>query len=188
MRGTQTLETDHLVLRKFTMSDTQSLFCNVTSDEKVFEFFAYPAHSKVEQTEQDIRAWMKAYDSPSTYLWAIVEKKSQEIIGKIALDSTYLELLQTGEIAYFLGSTWWGLGYATECLKAVIDYLFSEGIYMIEAKHSSQNPASGRVLEKVGMKKEAVLRDRRIDKVSLKRYDLVVYSITREERNDTSNY
>lgn len=68
------------------------------------------------------------------------------------------------------------------CDVGWLNYLFSEGIYMLEAKHSSQNPASGRVLEKVGMKRDAVLRSRRIDKKTLKRYDLVIYSITRNEQ------
>ena len=52
---------------------------------------------------------------------------------------------------------------------------------MVEAKHQSLNPASGKVMEKAGMKKDAVLRQRRINKITKQINDLVVYSITKED-------
>jgi ribosomal-protein-alanine N-acetyltransferase len=81
-----------------------------------------------------------------------------------------------------LGSKWWNKGYATEALKAVIDYLFiSEDFYLIEAKYNSNNAASGKLLEKVGMLQDGVLRDRRLDKETGRRNDLVICSIRKAE-------
>ena len=57
-------------------------------------------------------------------------------------------------------------------------------MYLIEAKHNSENVASGKVLLKAGMTKEATLRDRRINKVTGKRGNLVVYSIIKTEVNN----
>ena len=78
----------------------------------------------------------------------------------------------------------WNKCYATESLKRVIEYLFEEiGFEVIYANHMSNNPGSGRVMEKSGMKKEGILRGRMIDKDRI-RNDLVYYSITKEEYYD----
>ena len=59
--------------------------------------------------------------------------------------------------------------------------LQSCGFYLVEAKHLSENPASGRVMEKAGMHKEAVLRKRMLNKVTKDLDDVVIYSITKDE-------
>ena len=60
---------------------------------------------------------------------------------------------------YCIGKTWWGRGYATEALQAVIAYAFLElGANRVESIHNVKNPASGRVMEKCGMTLEGVLR------------------------------
>ena len=75
-----------------------------------------------------------------------------------------------------------GNGYATEALRAVIEYLLKEcDFYLVEARHISENPASGRVMEKAGMHKDAVLRDRRINKHTGERNDAIICSMTKEE-------
>lgn len=177
LNGTKTLVTKQLILRKFTLEDSPSFFHNVMSDEKVFDYFAFGPHKTEVETKQEVKGYIAEYKNGNAYLWAIVEKASNIVIGKIAIDDSYLRLLQTCEVGYMIGSKWWGKGYATEALTAVINYLFEEDVYLIEAKHSSQNAASGRVLAKAGMKEEAVLLDRRIDKKTGIRYDLVIYSI-----------
>lgn len=89
---------------------------------------------------------------------------------------------QTCEIGYNYGSKYWGNGYATEALKEVCRYLLDKvGYRLVEAQHISANPASGRVMEKAGMKKDGVLRQRQIDKITGIVCDLVSYSITKDE-------
>lgn len=71
------------------------------------------------------------------------------------------------------------LGYATEVLKRVIEFLlFDCDFHLVEARHHASNPASGRVMEKAGMKKDGVLRERRVNKLIDGYDDLVIYSIT----------
>lgn len=179
--GTKKLETNRLILRKFVQEDAEQSYLNWASDENVTKYFGFEPDKTMEETKEKIACWIKAYENDNTYIWAIQEKKSNEIIGNISVDMPY-KILEICEAAYCLGSKWWNKGYVTEALTEVIRYLLNEEeMYLVEAKHNSENEASGRVLAKAGMKKEAVLRDRRINKVTGKRQDLVVYSIIKEE-------
>lgn len=62
------------------------------------------------------------------------------------------------EVGYWIGKDYWGQGFATEALKVVLAYGFSRGINRIWAEHFANNPASGRVMQKAGMKHEGTLR------------------------------
>lgn len=69
----------------------------------------------------------------------------------------------------------------TEALKAVINYLFEEvGMNRIEARHNTLNPASGRVMQKSGMKFEGIMRQIKVNKYG-EFYDLAVYSILKSD-------
>lgn len=179
--GTRQLETKRLVLRKFSMEDVTDVYENWGSDENVARWFAFNAQNNMEETKAIVLQWLEAYKNNHTYIWAVEEKENNKVIGTINADMAY-EVLETCELAYSLGSKWWGKGYMTEAVREVLRYLlFEEEVYLIEAKHNSDNIGSGKVLSKAGMKKEAVLRDRRIDKLTGKRSDLIIYSIKRTE-------
>ena len=81
----------------------------------------------------------------------------------------------TCEVGYCYGSKYWGQGYATEALQAVIDYLHKEGFPVVYAQHFISNKASGKVMEKAKMKYEATLKSRVVNKKG-KREDVKVYS------------
>jgi len=182
--GTKKLETDRLVLRKFVIEDSDQMYSNFASDENVTTYFAFEPDKSIDDTKEKITYWVKAYEKDNTYIWAIQDKKSNELIGNITAEIPY-KTLQTCEVGYSIGSKWWNRGYTTEALIAVIRYLLlEEDMYLIEAKHNSENVASGKVLLKAGMTKEATLRDRRINKVTGKRGNLVVYSIIKTEVNN----
>ena len=87
----------------------------------------------------------------------------------------------TAEVGYCYGSKWWGNGYATESFKRVIQFLFDEvSVETIYADHCLSNLASGKVMEKCGLKKEGILRKRMYDKEGILN-DLVSYSILKGE-------
>ena len=80
----------------------------------------------------------------------------------------------------WIGVEWWGRGYATEAARAILDHGFeSLGLNRIYAHHMVRNPASGRVLEKIGMMKEGLLRQpvRKWGKFE----DVVVFAILRDD-------
>lgn len=85
-----------------------------------------------------------------------------------------------GELGYWVGVPYWGRGYATEAAHAVLDYMFTDlGLRRVYARHYARNPASGRVLEKLGMRREGVLRSHivRFDEV----HDAVLYGLLVDE-------
>jgi len=182
--GTKKLETNRLILRKFMIEDVEQVYLNWASDENVTKYFGFEPDISIDETKKKIEYWIKEYEKDNTYIWAIQEKKSNELIGNITAEVAY-KILETCEIGYSIGSKWWNSGYTTEALIEVIRYLLNEeDMYLIESKHNSENVASGKVLLKAGMKKEATLRNRRINKVTGNRENLIVYSIIKTEINN----
>lgn len=179
--GTRTLTTSRLILRKFHVNDAHQIFTNWKSDELTSRYVSWQAHSNEEETKAILETWLNDYDAPDTYNWAVELKETGEIIGRIMV-TRKKDKFQTCRIGYNYGSKYWGNGYATEALKEVCRYLLEEVDYrLVEARYISGNPASGRVMEKAGMKKDGILRQRRIDKITGAVYDLISYSIIKEE-------
>jgi len=177
------LETERLVLRPFDMTDAQSMYQNWASDPKVMQFLPYSVCESVEDTQMHISKWLDNFNKlPVGSAWcifAIVLKSSNELIGTIDFHENNREA-RVAEIGYQLGNAWWGKGYATEALRAVIDYCFKEvGLRRLWADHNSLNMASGRVLLKGGMLHEGTFR-----KIYMRRGELVdrlCYAILKED-------
>ena len=179
--GTVTLETERLILRRLTKDDAYQAFNNWTNDSKTTRYVTWKPHSIVENTLELFEKWENEYDEPYTYRWVVEVKKINQIIGTI--DVVHKSIREsTAEIGYCYGSKYWGNGYGTEVLTKVIDYLLNDvGFDLLEARHLTTNPASGRVMEKSGMKCEAILRKRMLDPYTNERTDLKVYSIMKVE-------
>lgn len=175
--GTKELETERLILRRVRKEDAAEAFNNWTNDERVSRYVPWEPHGVVENTIQLFTLWEQQYENSDTYRWIVQIKETKELIGTI--DVVKLDVVnKTAEIGYCYSCKSWGKGYGTESLKRVIDFLFNEvEVELIHAKHVAQNPASGKVMEKSGLKYEATLKKRYIDKVTGERDDLVVYSI-----------
>jgi ribosomal-protein-alanine N-acetyltransferase len=179
--GTMLLETDRLILRRFVAEDIEQSFINWASDYNSSRYFANYPHEKKSETENVINNWIQSYENKSNYIWAIEVKETGDLIGNIRVDVSFASL-EMCEIAYMLGSLWWNKGYASEALKKVLNYLYChEGFYLVEAKYNITNTASGKLLRKMGMRQDGVLRDRRIDKESGERNNLVICSLLKSE-------
>ena len=178
--GTIELLTDRLILRKFKDEDALDMYNNWASDELTSRYVTWNTHKDVNETKEVIRNWIDEYDVGG-YNWIVELKDTHQPIGSITAVHIHRKDLNV-EVGYCYGSSFWGKGYATEALRKVIEYLINDcGFYLVEAKHLSENPASGRVMEKAGMHKEAVLRKRMINKVTNELDDIVVYSVTKDE-------
>ncbi len=91
-------------------------------------------------------------------VFGLVLEKSAQLIGAIGLSSIDADH-RCAEMGFWVGVDWWGQGYATEAARAMVGYGFERlGLNRIYAHHMTKNPASGRVLEKIGMKREGLLR------------------------------
>lgn len=155
--GTKTIETARLVLRRLEPTDAEMMFRNWTGDDHVTRFLRWDAHKTIEETKKMIRQWIDNYQYESTYYWGMY-LKTDEMIGSIGVTITS-EYDYTGALGYKVGSRWWSQGYSSEAARAVIDYMFrNTDIERIDAFSSVENPASGKVMEKSGMRYEGLLR------------------------------
>ncbi len=155
-KGTQTIQTQRLILRQFRIEDTRDMFQNWASDDEVTKYMTWPTHDSVEISELVLADWVPSYQRQDFYQWAIVFEG--QVIGSISVVGQNDEV-GMAEIGYCIGKIWWHKGITSEALQAVIAYLFDEvGFRRIQARHDPRNPYSGAVMRKCGMTYEGTYR------------------------------
>lgn len=156
-KGTQSIEPSRLILRQAQIEDAEPMFRNWANDPDVTKFLTWPPHGNIEVTRNLLANWVESYQKDDYYQWMIVLKEIDEPIGSIMAST--VGRAQSAHIGYCIGKRWWHQGIMTETLKAVMDFLFDEvGYHRVEAMHDSNNPHSGDVMKKCGMKYEGTLR------------------------------
>ena len=137
----------------------------ITDDEKIFSAMACPEihsmHSDGFKNISDVRRYIpvltQEYQNGNFRTLAIAEKTSNELCGTITIDVH--KYIPRAELGYWISIPHRNKGYASEAVKAVIEYGLSKlNLKRIQAVHGIDNPASGRVLEKAGMAYEGTLR------------------------------
>ena len=179
--GTQTIETERLILRRFRTDDADAMYRNWASDPEVTKYLMWPAHDSPEISRAVTESWVKAYENIDHYQWAItVKANGDEPIGDIAVVDRN-EKAESMHIGYCIGRAWWHQGIVSEALQAVINYLFDTvGVNRIEARHDPCNPNSGGVMRKCGMQYEGTLRQSDYNNQGI--CDAAYYGILRSER------
>ena len=151
----RTLSAERLILRPFALSDAQRIseLCNNYNIYKntLTLPFPYPIESAL--------SWIPTHDenfaNDKLYDFAITDIATGELYGAIGLSNNQRH--KNGEIAYWIGEDYWGNGYATEAVKAVIGFAFTEkGYHKVWGRFFTTNPSSGKVMEKAGMVKEGL--------------------------------
>ena len=156
--GTQRIETDRLILRRFRLEDAEDMYANWASDPEVTRFLTWPAHSSVDVTKALLTDWIPRYEDGGYFNWAMEYKNTGKVIGNISVVKL-IESIDAAEMGYCMSRVYWGQGLMPEALRAVMDYLFDVvGLNRVAACHDANNPKSGRVMEKAGMKLEGILR------------------------------
>ncbi|WP_409254335.1 GNAT family N-acetyltransferase [Bacillus sp. SCS-153A] len=178
--GTPTIETERLFLEKFKLTDAQTAFHHWLSDEKVSDNRVSAAHTSVSKTMERLTNIVSKYEHEEFCYWAIKLKDGGELIGEIDLYD-FDRATENCEVSYSLGYHWWNKGYGTEALKAVVEFGFTYmNVHKISAAHNTDNPASGKVMRKVGMQQEGIIRD--MIRNSKNQYkDCAVYGIIQKE-------
>lgn len=150
--GTQYIETDRLILRRFQLSDAPAMFANWASDDEVTKYLTWPTHADMSVTEGILGQWVPQYEKDDYYNWAIVLKEhGPQPIGNINV-AHWSEDREAPEIGYCMSRRWWHQGIMTEALGAVLGFLFDRvGVEQIVALHDTNNPHSGGVMRKCGM-------------------------------------
>lgn len=179
--GTQRIETDRLILRRYKIEDADAMYKNWASDSEVTKFLTWQPHPSVDVSRSIIEGWLKKYSDEKYYQWAIVLKDNgNEPIGGISV-AHMNEDISMVHIGYCLGRAWWRRGIMSEALKAVTDFMFDTvEVNRVEARHDPRNPNSGKVMKKCGMKYEGTLRS--ADRNNQGICDACYYALLRSER------
>ena len=178
--GTKRLETDRLILRKYVIEDAEDMYNNWASDPEVTKFLTWPTHPSVDITRMLLQDWIPKYEDGGYFNWVIELKETGRAIGNISV-VRLKEEIEAAEIGYCMSRAYWGQGIMPEALRAVMDFLFDEvGLNRVAAYHDANNPKSGRVMDKAGMKFEGVLRQARRNNLGI--CDEVWYAAIKEDR------
>jgi len=150
--GTKTLETDRLILRKHEMTDADDMFSNWVTDPEVSRFWGWQPHKNIEETKSLLAGWIEEDKKIDTYHWIIVLKSISQAIGYI-----YLNEINVNDdslaVHYALSRKYWNKGIMSEACKRVLEFAFFElNAKKVHTRHHIDNPASGRVMQKCGMR------------------------------------
>ncbi|MFR1214365.1 MAG: GNAT family N-acetyltransferase [Acutalibacteraceae bacterium] len=145
--NTPILKTERLILRKFTQEDVGALFL-ILKDEDVNRFLPwYPIKNMAEAKKFYEERYAAKYKQPQAYAYAICLKTDNFPIGYIKVD-----MEEHHDFGYGLRKEFWHKGIVTEASKTVIEQVKNDGLPYITATHDRNNPRSGNVMQKVGMK------------------------------------
>lgn len=152
LSGTVQIETRRFVLRKFQMSDAQDIYYNWLSDKDSAKYNAWRVHTSIDETKEYLSEWTSLYKKNDYLHWAVVDKETKEVIGSVTV-SNIKKWKKYCEVGYTIAKKLWNQGIATEVLISILHYLTQEvGFEKVCAIHDIRNEASGRVMEKAGMK------------------------------------
>jgi RimJ/RimL family protein N-acetyltransferase len=174
------INTERLLLREFNPDDWQALLA-FQDDPRFQRFYPQEGNSELE-TRRFVQGWVaQQADVPrQSYQLAITLPESGLLIGNVGLRVRWLGGHQTGshqgDIGYGVHPDHWGQGYATEAARAMLDLGFRElQLHRIWAQCNAENRASARVLIKIGMRLEGVLREH--DRFKGRWWDEEIYAI-----------
>lgn len=151
------IETNRLVLRAMNINDTHAIFLNINNDKEVLKYFVDRYVEK--ESDMVLDKVIKYCLDNQRYFFTIELKDTREVIGMILQCSGASPVFNTTEIGYAIGRKYWNNGYATEALKAMLDFIFSRGIHKVVVSHIIGNDASKRVIQKCGLIHEGIRKE-----------------------------
>ena len=178
MRPPERIETERLLIRLPQLSDAQSLFGGYAQDAEVTRYLIWQPHTNVQETERFLAESIAAWGQGTRFPWVITLKGGGELIGMVEIRLNSFK----ADVGYVIARRWWGRGLATEALRPVVEWAMAQPtIYRVWALCDVANVASARVLEKVGMKLEGVLRRNMLHpNVSSEPRDSCCYAVVKE--------
>lgn len=173
-----TLQTERLTLRPFHLDDAPIVrkLAGAREIASVTQNIPHPYEEGM--AEAWISTHQPLFEEGKLCNFAIVVRDGAQLVGAIGLNVSRLH--NKAELGYWIGVPYWRLGYCTEAAQAVIRYGFRVmGLNRILARHLKRNPASGRVMQKLGMSREGLMRQ---DIVKWGTYeDMVCYGLLRQD-------
>lgn len=173
------LKTERLLLREFRMVDAPTVQRLAGKRDVARKTVNIPHPYNDGMAEAWIQRHRRIGETGELLTYAVTLKLDHAVIGAISLRIEKRNHL--AELGYWIGKPYWNKGYCTEAARAVVDYGFDElALNRVQARHMTTNPASGRVMQKVGMKYEGTHRQATYRFGAYE--DLAMYAILRSER------
>ncbi len=155
MKPPEIIETERLRLRPPAREDAAAIFEQYAQDAEVTKYLVWRPHRSIEETQDFLRRCLSVREQASAFPWVICRKSDGRLIGMVEIRLGSYK----SDLGYVLAREFWGNGYAPEAVKAITEWALAQAnIWRVWAVCDVDNLASARVLEKVGMRREGVLR------------------------------
>lgn len=146
-------------LRGLAEADVDALFA-IFSDEEMMRYWSTPPMRERAQAAELLAQVRRQFADRSGFQWGIERRDDGELLGTCTLFNFHRANLRA-EVGYCLRSAHWGKGYMNEALTSLIDYAFGVlGLRRLEADVDPNNAASLRILDRMGFRREGLLRER----------------------------
>jgi RimJ/RimL family protein N-acetyltransferase len=157
MSSQPTLITERLLLRPLTLADAPDVQ-RLAGEREIAATTASIPHPYPDGAAE---AWIETHAGRfargEAAAFAVTRRADSALLGVVGLE-IHAEM-QRAELGYWIGKPYWNQGYCTEAAAAVVRFaLLDLGLRRVFARHFSRNPASGRVMQKIGMRHEGTLR------------------------------
>lgn len=167
--GTIELWTENLILRRYREEDAEELYERIGNDPSSFEYSGWNPYATKEMAKETVKRFIDSYKNEHVYSW--VMEWEDILVGTIGAYDYENDQIEVG---FTVAEGWRGRGFASEALKAVLEYLSqNEEIPCITAWCASDNIASSKTLEKAGM--TYVRTEKEGLQVGEKTYDKLIY-------------
>jgi len=151
----EVFELGDIRLRKPRIEDAEAIF-EYASDPAVAHFADWPIRDTIGQIVDSLHERIEKWGNGSEFYWIIAETENDTAIGSFSCTIHG----SAAEIGYVVNKKYWGKGYATKAAKAVLHWLKSNpALKRVFATCDTENVASARVLEKIGMQRECILKN-----------------------------
>lgn len=155
MKPPEHFETERLVLRPPSVADAAAVFDSYARNPEVVRYVTWRPHRNVGETEHFLAGCVAAWGQGTRFPYTVTVRQGGAVAGMIEIRVNGFK----ADVGYVLSPRFWGQGMATEALSGLVGWASGqESIYRIWAVCDVDNVASARVLEKVGMRREGVLR------------------------------
>lgn len=180
----KSFETNNVLVRKFEMKDAEQAYYDLAIYDDLNDITEEIIDENINKTKIIIKSAINEYytDEP---VWAVEDKQNKQLIGFIRV-CNYSRKNKICNITWSMSNKFWNSNLMKDALIQILKYLFTEkDIDLIECSYYEKDNKNACLLESVGMIKEAVLRNRRYNEKTKKFENFIIYSINKNEFNET---
>jgi len=174
----ESFQTSRLLLRKPCPADAPLIFDAYARDLEVVRYLTFLPHRHVRESEEAVQRFLDNWETGKAFHWLLFRRDAEQLIGAISARRD-----QGMVLGYCLARPFWGQGYMSEAVTAVVDWAFTDpNVFRVWAVCDLENEASARLLERNGFHEEGILRKYSLHpNVSEVPRDCYCYAKTRKE-------